>query len=43
MLVEGMTIGIVFVVALLVDVREGEDDKPLEFSAVILILIGANN
>jgi hypothetical protein len=38
-----MLTGIVLVVALLVDVREGEAEIPLEFSAVILILIGVNN
>jgi hypothetical protein len=35
--------GIVLVVALLVDVIEGESEKPLEFLAVTLILIGVNN
>lgn len=35
--------GIVLVVALVVEVREGDSEKPLEFLAVTLILIGANN
>ena len=43
MLLEGMFTGIVFVVALLLDAEEGDADRPLEFLAVILILIGENN